>query len=97
MLFVYSIKGEESELVGKYVFSEFEKSGYFNEWEFYLSKDCKTVTVVAPHINNEQSRGVISLISLDVSEPSDITEKGRITLTGGHISTRVKDGKILLI
>ena len=97
VLFVYSIKGEGSELVGKYVFSEFVKNGYLNEWEFYLSKDCKTVTVIAPHVYKEQNRGVISLISLDVSDPAAITEKGRITLTGGHISTRVKDGKLLLM
>ncbi len=97
VLFVYSIKGEESELVGSYGFSEFSKNGYFNEWEFYLSKDCETVTVIAPHFSEERNTGVVTLISLDVTDPAAITEKGRISVTGGHISTRVADGKMLLM
>ncbi len=95
VLYVYSIAGEDTALVGSYKFDKL--SGYYNEWEFYLSKDCKTVTVVAPHFSEEGDTGVVALISLDVTDPANIVEKGRITVTGGHISTRIKDGKILLM
>ena len=95
-LYVYEIAGEDTACVGSYKL-EGEDKEYFHSWEFYLSKDCKTITLVAPSYDDEYSTGVVELISLDVTDPSSITEKGRVSVRGGHISTRIKDGKVLLM
>lgn len=95
-LYVYSIEGENSALAGAYQIGGFDR-GYVNEWEFYLSRDCKTVTLVAPNYNTQYDTACVTLVSLDVTDPANITEKGRVSVTGGHISTRVVDGKILLM
>lgn len=95
-LYVYSIEGAESELVGIYFVNGFDH-GYSNEWDFYLSKDCTTVTLIAPSYNSELKTACVNLISLDVTDPSNITEKGRFSVTGGLISTRAVDGKLLLM
>lgn len=91
--YVYSIKGKESELVGTYSFESYANA-YYNEWEFYLSKDCNTVTVVLTYYVKVKC---VSLVSLDVSDPSKISEKGKITVVGDYVSTRVADGKLLLM
>ena len=95
-LYVYSINGEKSELVGAYTIQTYVY-GYQNEWEFYLSEDCKTVTVVVTYYDDEKNSACVSLVSLDVSDPENIFEKGRITVVGGYVSTRVVDGKLLLV
>ena len=95
-LYIYSIEGEDSTLAGVYTISGFD-SGYDNEWEFYLSRDCTTVTLVTPNYNSDLKTACTTLISLDVTNPAEITEKGRISVTGGHISTRIVNGKILLM
>lgn len=95
-LFVYSIEGEDTELVGSYGFTGFSNA-YYDDWEFYLSKDCNTVTVIAPNYNRDHKSTVVTIISLDVSDPTNIAEKGRVSVAGGYISTRVVDGKMLLM
>ena len=95
-LYVYSIDGESSELVGVYSVTGLDR-GYSNEWDFYLSKDCSTVTLVAPSYNTELNTSCVNLFSLDVTDPSNITEKARFSVTGGLVSTRVVDGKMLLV
>lgn len=94
-LYVYSIEGEDSKLSGSYYI--YNDEGYYNEWEFYLSKDCKTVTIVAPCFDKTLKTAKVLLISLDVTDPANITEKGSVSVTGGHISTRIVDGKLLLM
>ena len=95
-LYVYSIEGADSKLVGAYSLGNIDR-GYSNEWDFYLSKDCSTVTLIAPSYNTELNTSCVNLFSLDVRDPSNITEKARFSVTGGLISTRVVDGKILLM
>lgn len=95
-LYVYSIEGADSELVGAYEIGGMDR-GYTNEWDFYLSKDCTTVTLIAPSYNSQYKTACVNLISLDVTDPVNITEKGRFSVTGGLISTRVVDGKLLLM
>jgi len=94
---VYSIKGEKSKLVGAYSFESYANDAYHNDWEFYLSKDCNTVTVVLTYYDIDKNSAWVSLVSLDVSNPRKISEKGRITVVGGYVSTRVADGKLLLM
>lgn len=91
---VFGIGGENSQMVGEFVFNT---ENYFNctAQEFYLSEDCATVTAVMTYYDKECGT-CTSLIALDVTDPEDIRESGRVTVTGSYASSRVKDGKLLL-
>ena len=97
-LTVYSIAGEASDKVGSYTL-EVKSSEYYHlfnyGWEFYLSKDCKTITLITPIATNTSS--YVEIISLDVSDPEKISEKARFTMSGSYLSSRMADGKLLLM
>lgn len=97
-LYVYSIDGMDSKQVGSYNFPSevLDRYRYVSEWEFYLSADCKSVTVIAPFINQKGS-AEIRLISLDVSDPTNIRKKKSVTVSGSYLSSRMVNGKMLLI
>lgn len=95
-LLVYSIDGENSEKVGSYNLKAGKSKTYINgEMEFYLSKDCKTVTVIAQYYDGNTD--CVSLISLDVSDVTNIKEKNRVSFSGFYNSSRMVNGYILLI
>lgn len=99
---VYSIDKENSSELGSYKLYGDVGAQYLNQWEFYLSADCKTVTVVTQFYGNADGNSssadrYVSLISLDVSDPANISEKEKVTLTGGYSSSRMIEGKILLL
>lgn len=104
-LSVYSIAGEASALVGEYTvqgvkeqtkIDEFGDFGYYNNVEMYLSADCCTVTVVMDAYFKTIGTSTL-LVSLDVSDPANITETDRLYITGSYLSSRMVDGKILLM
>ena len=87
---IYSIEGTQSVRVGEYTVKGSHAGYYAYNWQIYLSEDCKTLTVVAPVSDT------VSLISLDVSDPTDVKEKDRVSVSGAYLSSRMVDGKILL-
>lgn len=87
---IYSIEGTDSKRVGEYVIKGTHAGYYAYNWQMYLSEDCNTVTVVAP-ISDK-----VSLISLDVTDPSNVKENDRVTVSGSYLSSRLVDGKLLL-
>ena len=103
---VYSIAGEGSRQVSAYTIQNNEgdnlKNAHVNE--MFLSDDGKTLTVIShARVMNElfaegtlPYRSLVRLISLDVSDPENIKEKGRFSITGSYTTARVVDGKILL-
>lgn len=95
---VYSIQGEASELVGSHFFNYMDDTVFFysDEWEFFLSSDCKTVTVLAPCSQKERG-ACVAVISVDVSDPANMTEIQTVLLTGSYLSARLTDGKLLLL
>lgn len=97
VLRVYSIEGEASKEVGSYIIANERMAyRYTEEWEFYLSKDCRTVTVVVSFAN-EQKEACVGLLALDVTDPANITEKGMTSITGVYLSSRYTDGEVLLM
>lgn len=102
VLRIYSIDKEISKEVGNYTLyggSENYCLDNDNQWEFYLSDDCKTVTVVTQYYektDNNPNR-YVNLISLDVSDPADIVKKDEFNITGNYISSRKTNGSILLL
>ena len=98
VLRVYSIDGEDSQMVGSYSLSDSPKNyySYYSYREMYLSADCKTVTVISPGYDKAKG-SLIEIISLDVSNPSEITEKKSVRLMGAYTSSRLTDGGFILI
>ena len=98
VLRVYSIAGEDSVQISehKITFSGNATDVYYGQMEFYLSKDANAVTLLAPGY----SRGVgvyTELISLDVSDVTNIRQKAGVVLTGNYVSSRNTSGNLLLI
>ena len=99
VLRIFSIDKENSKEVGSYTIYEEGTGPYMDQWEFYLSSDCKTVTVVTQYYskNESGSRRYVNLISLDVSDPTNIVKKDEFNVTGEYMSSRMTNGSILLL
>lgn len=98
VLSAYTIAGELSAAVGSYSLTAIPTLSYryTQEWEFFLSLDGRTATVIATGTDGA-NRAAVTLISLDVSDPSAITEKGSVTLDGSYVSSRMVDGELLVM
>ncbi len=99
VLRVYSIEKENTKQVGSYTIYDEGKGNYLDQWEFYLSNDCKTVTVVTQYYSKTErhSNRYVNLISLDVSDPAHIIKKDEFNVTGEYMSSRMTNGSILLL
>ncbi len=99
-LSVYSINGDASEKVGTFDLSTLShlagNTSYHGLWEFFLSADCKTVTVIAPYYNFEDKEAFVSLVSLNVESPKAITVKETFSVSGSYLSSRKTEDGILL-
>ena len=91
ILYSYSIEGEckldefnVREVIGKY-------SGASWKSEIFLSPDCTKVTVIIPGYNKTIA------VMLDVRDASDIKSAEVVEISGSVISSRMKDGKLLLV
>ncbi len=93
---VFSIAGLNSKELGHIELYDSSKNYYLNKWEFYLSKDCKTATVIT-QFYTEDKQLCIGILALDVSNPQKIVEKNRMEITGSYMSSRMTDGKLLLL
>lgn len=92
---VFSIAGLESAELGHFELLASPKY-YMEKWEFYLSQDCSTAIVITQYLN-ENKEVYVGVIALDVSDPANITEKKRVEIAGNYLSSRLTDGKLLLI
>lgn len=104
VLKVFTVNGEDVELAGMYdicASKNYERS--FDKYEFYLSLDCNTVTVIAPRDENHTDRYheddvcYVDLVSLDVSDPANIKEKNSVSIRGDYVSSRIIEGNILFV
>ncbi len=101
VLRVYSIAENESEKVGEFNLSYIEKENEYGKLEeislytynseMYLSKDCKTVTILG--MGNKKTR----IVSLDVSNVENITLKSYASIEGNYYTSRMVDGRLLVI
>ena len=93
---IFKIAGLESEEVGRITPGGMNNYSSSYQWAFYLSADCKTATVLTQYLN-ETKQKCVGIVSVDVSDPAKPVEKNRVELTGNYLSSRVTDGKILLM
>lgn len=91
MLEIYSIDGEASVQVGSY--EVISKEAFLNCADFYLSEDCKTVTL----IYFDYDSGCTCVDSLDVSNPASIQKKSTVKVGGFYQTSRMIDGTLLLL
>lgn len=99
-LSIYSIAGEASDTVGEItLFPEGNIGFNAKSNELYLSEDCSTVTVVFSYYDYNKSpvRSLVDVISLDVTNPAEITETSRITLNGSINTSRLTSGELLIL
>ena len=103
-LYVYSIDKENSTRLFSCSLdrSQDEINGYYytHDFEMYLSADCTTLTVIMPFYSMNKdgwARSLIDIVSLDVTDPADVRETNRITVTGGYLSSRVVDGQLMVM
>ena len=101
---VYKIDKENTSKVTSYQISTYDAgtANTYGEGEMFLSADGKTVTVIACYsILSPESiyaRGhYYEIISLDVSNVNEIKEIGRVTVSGKYKTSRLVDGKVLVI
>lgn len=104
---VYSVAGEDSRLVSKYQLTSKDDAKFAMTWsgQLFLSEDGKTLTFISNNsdvisydtITKKESLSAVSVISLDVSDPENISEKARFEITGSFITARFVGGKILLM
>lgn len=88
----YSIAGADSEELDSYPLL----SGYsWEDTEMYLSEDCTTITL----IGTTRGRGgkMVNILNLDVSDPTNIKEKGAIDLTGTCVTSRLTGGHLYVV
>ena len=93
VLKVFNISGKETTQVATFsIFSDYGYLGVSRLWEFYLSKDCKTVTVIMPTYQQK-----VEILSLDVENLNDIKEISRIEFSGNYKTSRLVDGRLLVV
>ena len=95
---VYSIEKEATKCVAEFkipVFAD-EYSERYHEREMYLSTDARTITLIAPYTTKEYGSR-IRIISIDVSDLANINIKKTVSIDGSYNSSRMVDGKLLLI
>ena len=103
VLRIFAIEKENTREVGAY--DIYRKTGYTSrnpysatdeKWEFYLSSDCTTATVIMPYYTQTTGRRV-HLLSLDVSDPENIVKRNEFFIEGSYVTSRATSGSILLL
>ena len=92
-LTAYSIAGEASEKVGKYTVED----DLYGVRGMFLSEDCTTLTVICTSFDKEEVKYYTELVSVDVSDPTNMKSAGRIGVSGSYIDSRLVDGELLLL
>lgn len=74
-----------------------EADTYFTgEAEMYLSEDGGTVTVFRP-VGTKSGGTYTAVIAVDVSDPAEMRETGRVYLSGSYVTSRVVGEEFLLV
>ena len=98
VLHIYSIEGEDSRLLGRYNLAQYGVE-IFSAEEFFLSADCTTLTVISSYTNKTGNTRIpyVKVITLDVSDPANVTELSNIDVSGDYLSSRLTEHGLLLM
>lgn len=95
---IYSIAQADTTLAGIFCIDPLSESGMIMDLygaEMYLSQDCTTVTILMEGYSKEAG-SVAAVMTLDVSDPANITQTGTLLFEGSYISSRMVGDDILL-
>ena len=84
---IYSIAGVDSAEVGSYDLTKTMQCK-----EMFLSEDYSTITIIGP----SRTAKTLYIINLDVTDPLNVKEIGRMALSGQYQSARFTDGSLYL-
>ena len=101
LLQVYKLAGNDTAIVSeKYIRAKdntsFAKYKWYNDAEMFLNDDATRLTVIVTCIS-AQDVVYTTVISLDVTDVKNITEVNRVYVSGSYLSSRLVDGKLLVI
>ena len=97
-LLVYSIAQADTDLVGSFEidpFAQFGMSAKGYATEMYLTADCTTIILLIDGYSKAEG-SLATLVTLDVSDPQNIQQKGIVCFTGAYISSRLVGDSVLL-
>lgn len=104
MLDVYDINKSDTKLITAYYIKSDEKVAFSTyrygicAGEMYLSDDASVLTVLVNcKALNGYSADYVCVITLNVSDLSNITEIGRTYVSGRYVSSRKTDGELLIV
>lgn len=94
-LYSYSIDGESSVMLDLFAITDefgisIDTVYYYNS-VLYLSPDCARVTVILPSYQRTMA------VSVDVSNPAEMKKGELLEMSGGFITSRMIEGKLLMI
>lgn len=100
-LSIYEINGTETAEVASLpvndILSNLDNGEYAGDPVMFLSTDCSTVTIILPiWTKNSGYNSQTAIVSVDVSDVSNISIKDRITFSGEYVDARLVVGKLLL-
>lgn len=95
---IFSIEGEDSRLLGTYQLAQYGKDAFFAK-EFFLSSDCRTLTVICEYLDKTDSTYVsmTKIVTLDVSDPTLVKEISNVDVSGQYLSSRLTEHGLLLM
>ena len=96
VLRVYSLEQENSTIVAEFEIPKFTDQQYISDMEMFLSLDCNTVTILSNY-RDTNSKINVGIISIDVSDVNNITERAKISIDGKLNTSRMVDGRLLLV
>lgn len=100
-LSVYSIEGKDSKKVGEYSIKSkdgYNVAYYYGEdSEMFLSNDCNTIYILTSAYKKDKEEKYVTLLTLDVSDPTKIAEKKRLYFSGNYETSRLCDNTLLLV
>lgn len=95
---IFSIEGEDSRLLGTYHLAQYGKDAFFAK-EFFLSSDCRTLTVICQYMEKADRYYVnmTRIVTLDVSDPANVQEISNVDVSGQYLSSRLTEHGLLLM
>ncbi len=95
---IYSIEGEDSKLLGAYNLEQYGLDDFYAK-EFFLSADCRTVTVLCHYMHKEKKTysPYVKIVTLDVSDPAEVQESSNVDVSGSYLSSRLTEHGLLVM
>ena len=98
-LYIYSIEGEDSKLIGNPTdLRQYGMEPFIAE-EFFLSMDCTKLTVISSGVDKTNRTWVqmTKVITLDVSDPANVQEISNVDVSGMYLSSRLTEHGLLIM